>query len=87
MSSRQGMSLRILRDMCGIYATPWSLGPNDEFVVASSSCPMDGGTVDVGGSNIFLFTDQAAITGSNPLDLEWVSGKRETVRLTDWRQG
>jgi hypothetical protein len=29
------------------------------------------------GSNMFLFTDQAAITGSYPLDLEWVSGKRE----------
>jgi len=30
-----------------------------------------------------LFTDQAAITSSNPLDLEWVSGKRDAVRLVD----
>jgi DNA-binding transcriptional ArsR family regulator len=35
------------------------------------------------GSNIFLFTDQAALAASNPLDLEWVSGKREPVRLTN----
>jgi hypothetical protein len=30
-----------------------------------------------------MFTDQAALTSRNPLDLEWVSGKRERVRLTD----
>jgi hypothetical protein len=35
------------------------------------------------GSNMFLFTDVATLAGSNPLDLEWVSGKREPVRLTD----
>ena len=35
------------------------------------------------GSNMFLFTDQGTLTTSNPLDLEWLSGKRETVRLTD----
>jgi hypothetical protein len=35
------------------------------------------------GSNVFLFADQAALTGSNPFDLQWVSGKREAVRLTD----
>jgi hypothetical protein len=35
------------------------------------------------GSNMFLFADQATLTAGNPLDLEWVSGKRETVRLTD----
>jgi hypothetical protein len=35
------------------------------------------------GSNMFLFADQALLTASNPLDLEWVSGKREVVRLTD----
>ena len=35
------------------------------------------------GSNIFLFTDQAALGASNPLDVEWMSGKREAVRLTD----
>jgi hypothetical protein len=29
------------------------------------------------GSNILLFTDEAALARSNPLDLEWVSGKRE----------
>jgi hypothetical protein len=35
------------------------------------------------GSNMFLFTDQAAMLASNPLELAWVSGKREAVRLTD----
>jgi hypothetical protein len=35
------------------------------------------------GSNMFLFTDQASITGSNPLELAWVSGKSDAVRLAD----
>jgi hypothetical protein len=35
------------------------------------------------GSNMFLFADQGELLASNPLDLEWVSGKREVVRLTD----
>lgn len=34
------------------------------------------------GSNIFLFVDQATLALSNPLDVEWVSGKRQRVRLT-----
>ena len=41
------------------------------------------GITDGRGSNMFLFVDQGMLTASNPLDLEWVSGKRETVRLTD----
>jgi hypothetical protein len=35
------------------------------------------------GSNMFLFTDVATLAANNPIDLEWVSGKREAVRLTD----
>ena len=35
------------------------------------------------GSNMFLFTDVAKLAAGNPLDLQWVSGKREAVRLTD----
>ena len=35
------------------------------------------------GSNLFLFTDQATLATSNPLDVVWTSGKREPVRLTD----
>jgi hypothetical protein len=35
------------------------------------------------GSNMFLFTNQAALLAANPLDLAWVSGKREAVRLTE----
>jgi hypothetical protein len=37
------------------------------------------------GSNMFLFTDQTALVATNPLDLEWVSGKREagSGALTD----
>jgi DNA-binding MarR family transcriptional regulator len=33
------------------------------------------------GSNIFLFIDQAALAASNPLEVEWLSGKGELVRL------
>jgi hypothetical protein len=35
------------------------------------------------GSNMFLFTDQTSLIARNPLDVEWVSGKREMVQLTD----
>lgn len=35
------------------------------------------------GSNMFLFTDWSGLAASNPLDSEWVSGKREGVRLTN----
>ena len=35
------------------------------------------------GSNMFLFTDVATLAASNPLDLDWMSGKREAVRLMD----
>jgi hypothetical protein len=35
------------------------------------------------GSSIFLFTNEAELAGSNPLHLEWLSGKGELVRLTD----
>lgn len=33
------------------------------------------------GSNLFLFTDQAMLAQKNPLEVEWVSGRRETIRL------
>jgi hypothetical protein len=32
---------------------------------------------------MFLFTDEAALRTESPLDIEWVSGKGELVRLTD----
>jgi hypothetical protein len=32
---------------------------------------------------MFLFTDEKALASSNPLDVEWVSGKGDFVRLTD----
>jgi hypothetical protein len=38
---------------------------------------------DERGSNVFLFTDQMSLAASNPVDLEWLSGKREGVRLTE----
>jgi hypothetical protein len=41
------------------------------------------GMTDGRGSNMFLFTDHSSLVASNPLDLQWVSGKRETVRLVD----
>ena len=35
------------------------------------------------GSSMFLFTDERTLAASNPLDVQWVSGKGELVRLTD----
>ena len=35
------------------------------------------------GSNMFLFVDQATLAASNPLDVAWMSGKGESVRITD----
>jgi DNA-binding transcriptional ArsR family regulator len=35
------------------------------------------------GSSIFLFTDEAALAARNPLDVEWMNGKGELVRITD----
>jgi hypothetical protein len=35
------------------------------------------------GSNFFLFIDRPTLGASNPLDVEWVSGKRAAVKLTD----
>jgi Replication-relaxation len=35
------------------------------------------------GSNLFLFTDEESLGASGPLDLQWVTGKGEKVRITD----
>jgi hypothetical protein len=35
------------------------------------------------GSNVFLFTDQASLAASNPLDVLWTTGKGRQVRITD----
>jgi len=35
------------------------------------------------GSNFFLFVDRDRLAASNGLEVEWISGKGETVRLTD----
>jgi hypothetical protein len=35
------------------------------------------------GSSMFLFTDEAALAANNPLDVEWMSGNGELIRLTD----
>jgi DNA-binding transcriptional ArsR family regulator len=35
------------------------------------------------GSNMFLFTDEASLAESNPLDVLWTTGKGERIRLTD----
>jgi DNA-binding PadR family transcriptional regulator len=35
------------------------------------------------GSNFFLFVDRPALTAGDPLEVEWTSGKRAAVRLTD----
>src|ERR1700730_5929448 len=33
------------------------------------------------GSGLFLFVDRETLAASNPLDVEWMSGKGERVRL------
>jgi hypothetical protein len=35
------------------------------------------------GSNFFLFIDRATLAAGGPLNVEWMTGKGETVRLTD----
>lgn len=35
------------------------------------------------GSNFFLFVDQETLAAREPLSVEWISGKGESVRLTD----
>jgi hypothetical protein len=35
------------------------------------------------GSNIFLFIDEQALRESNPLEVRWISGKAEHIRLVD----
>ena len=38
---------------------------------------------DSRGSSMFLFTDETQLTAANPLEVKWISGKGEFVRLTD----
>jgi protein involved in plasmid replication-relaxation len=35
------------------------------------------------GTNMFLFADQSQLVGSNPLEIDWVSGRGGKVRITD----
>ena len=35
------------------------------------------------GSNMFLFTDEASLAASNPLDVLWTTGKGRTIQLAD----
>ena len=35
------------------------------------------------GSNIFLFVDQVTLAASNPLEVSWMSGKGESVRIAE----
>ncbi len=35
------------------------------------------------GSNVFLFAEAEAIAGGNPLEIEWLTGKRTRVRLVE----
>lgn len=35
------------------------------------------------GSNMFLFVDEATLAASNPLDVLWTTGKRQTIRLAE----
>jgi hypothetical protein len=34
-------------------------------------------------TNFFVFVDRQALAASDPLSVEWTTGKRERVRLTD----
>lgn len=35
------------------------------------------------GTNFFLFVDRNTLAASDPLSVEWTTGKGETVRLVD----
>jgi len=35
------------------------------------------------GSSVFLFAAVEALEGRSPLDVQWISGKAEPVRLVD----
>jgi hypothetical protein len=35
------------------------------------------------GSAFFLFTDRETLARGNPLEIDWINGRREKVRLTD----
>lgn len=35
------------------------------------------------GSGLFLFIDEKTLADSNPLEVEWMSGKRDIAKLTD----
>jgi hypothetical protein len=35
------------------------------------------------GSNFFLFVDRETLAAGDPLQVEWVSGKGETIKLRD----
>jgi branched-subunit amino acid aminotransferase/4-amino-4-deoxychorismate lyase len=35
------------------------------------------------GSNFFLFIDRGKLATADPLDVEWMTGKGDVVRLTD----
>jgi hypothetical protein len=35
------------------------------------------------GSNFFLFIDRPTLVAGDPLDVSWMSGKRQPVRLAD----
>ncbi len=35
------------------------------------------------GSELFLFIDEERLRSSNPLEVEWITGKRNRARLTD----
>jgi hypothetical protein len=35
------------------------------------------------GSSMFLFTTEPTLAASNPIDVQWVSGKGELVRIID----
>jgi DNA-binding transcriptional ArsR family regulator len=52
--------------------------PRIEKMLAALNAITDGR-----GSNIFLFVDQATLAGSNPLEVQWVNGKGESVRIME----
>jgi len=58
------------------------------FVTESAECvgnmlsAVDQNT-DGKGPNFFLFIDRKVLAAGDPLDVEWMSGKRTQLRLTD----
>jgi DNA-binding transcriptional ArsR family regulator len=77
-ANRQGVHARELGIPNFRVATVTTTRERVEQMIAAQKTMTNGR-----GSNVFLFADEATFAAGNPLDIEWVSGKGERVRMTD----